>query len=563
MYSFSIYSFIFRLRQTRSESALNRLDLSGSQNSGGYKEKHRSKENKPNVAKERNVAEAGDVNKRNENGTSSKGKQIQREFKLGYKKLEEWSKRKDDPDDLVLTIGNTRSGLIECLEKTLKPDWIHRILEVLCIAVKTQTCIHTLRELLHTIEETLLQNINDLLSQILIESETHGRYLKSKEELKNVCLLVITVLKFQMNILPTSLSKCYPVILLLKQVFSERNLEDQLLSNEMQELEMLKDSIKEEREKIRKHMTKASKHQQSNEAEEEPPEDFRNLSILPSATDLLTYTKPFLRPNVEEGKYKDLNHYLDIQFRLLREDYIRPLREGIRDYKTAITLAQATKKVREIRLYHNVQVLMPVCTLSGICYVLQFDIEPFKKINWTASKRLLYGSLVCLSADEFDTLIFGTVTDRDAKQLSNGQIQVLFESENETEIKPNIIYKMAETTAYFEAYRYVLEGLYAMKDSMPFQRYIIQCESTVKPPKYLLDQAVPVYDFKCVLHKTKSKTKVTEFPVLNAKRWPGEEDLAFDSSQLDAMKMALTKELALIQGIVNLPEKENNAYFSS
>ena len=38
------------------------------------------------------------------------------------------------------------------------------------------------------------------------------------------------------------------------------------------------------------------------------------------------------------------------------------------------------------------------------------------------------------------------------------------------------------------------------------------------------------------------------FPVLNTIRWPGESDVIFDSSQLDALKMALTKELALIQG---------------
>jgi len=29
-----------------------------------------------------------------------------------------------------------------------------------------------------------------------------------------------------------------------------------------------------------------------------------------------------------EGGYEDAEHYLDVQFRLLREDFIRPLRSG-------------------------------------------------------------------------------------------------------------------------------------------------------------------------------------------------------------------------------------------
>ncbi|VDD90291.1 unnamed protein product, partial [Enterobius vermicularis] len=38
---------------------------------------------------------------------------------------------------------------------------------------------------------------------------------------------------------------------------------------------------------------------------------------------------PYVRPNITEGSYEDQEHYLDVQFRLLREDFLSPLRDGI------------------------------------------------------------------------------------------------------------------------------------------------------------------------------------------------------------------------------------------
>ena len=348
--------------------------------------------------------------------------------------------------------------------------------------------------------------------------------------------------------LPSSLGKCYPIIVLLKQCINEYNLTDDTMVKEIEELDLVMGTIKEERDKLRQRMTQTSKTDKVpvNDDNSEPPESFRELSILPSHEDLNSEKQPFLRPNVEVGKFKDLDHFLDIQFRLLREDYIRPLREGIRDYKAGITAGLSVKKIRDIRLYHNVQVLRPVCTRLGIWYVLQFDSEPFQRVNWSTSKRLLHGSLVCLSADDFETIVFAIVKDRDPKDLLNGQIQVLFE--NRAEVKQNTTYIMAETTAFFEAYRHVLEGLHEIKQPMALQRYIVDCETAVNQPKYLVGHGVPEYDFTCILSKSAIKKGMKVFPALRTKGWPSDKDLSFDASQMDAMKMALTKELALIQG---------------
>lgn len=96
-------------------------------------------------------------------------------------------------------------------------------------------------------------------------------------------------------------------------------------------------------------------------------------------------------------------------------------------------------------------------------------------VRWENSKRLLYGSLVCLSMDNFETFLFATVSDRDPKLLKQGQVYLCFSSDSRARlasVQPSDSFLMVETTAYFEAYRYVLEGLKEINENdVPFQRY--------------------------------------------------------------------------------------------
>ena len=46
--------------------------------------------------------------------------------------------------------------------------------------------------------------------------------------------------------------------------------------------------------------------------------------------------KTYLRPIKTEGSYDDTSHYLDVQFRLLKEDLVYPLREGIKELIGAV-----------------------------------------------------------------------------------------------------------------------------------------------------------------------------------------------------------------------------------
>lgn len=65
----------------------------------------------------------------------------------------------------------------------------------------------------------------------------------------------------------------------------------------------------------------------------EPRDFFRAIDILPDPFELSADHEPVLRKNIVVGAYSDgVDHYLDVQFRLLREDFIHPLRENIIKY---------------------------------------------------------------------------------------------------------------------------------------------------------------------------------------------------------------------------------------
>ncbi|KAK7497642.1 hypothetical protein BaRGS_00011037, partial [Batillaria attramentaria] len=286
-----------------------------------------------------------------------------------------------------------------------------------------------------------------------------------------------------------------------------------------------------------------------NEDDEIPPEDFNTLPIFPEGRDMDWSEKPFLRSNKAEGAFKDVHHYLDVQFRLLREDYIRPLREGIREYRRMREKGEQVKKNSDLRLYHRVQVIGLACK-EALEHRVQFDISHMKHVRWQSSKRLLYGSLVCLSVDDFENISFAIVTNRDIKDLENGIIQIRFESgiEDVLDSTAGDVFTMAETTAYFEAYRHVLEGLQEMQQNFPLAPYIVECQKNVKPPKYVYSSGgLARMDLRSLLHE-RSRFPASAVSVVNTKMWPPLEETAFDESQYKAVQTALTKELAIIQG---------------
>lgn len=98
------------------------------------------------------------------------------------------------------------------------------------------------------------------------------------------------------------------------------------------------------------------------------------------------------------------------------------------------------------------------------------------EVAWERSKRLMYGSLLCLSCDDFNTLLWATVANRDVSMLQNSsQIDIRFPSGYEGQFSPESVYTMVESaTTYFEAYQHVLKALQGLDiDKFAFADYLI------------------------------------------------------------------------------------------
>ena len=76
------------------------------------------------------------------------------------------------------------------------------------------------------------------------------------------------------------------------------------------------------------------------------------------------------------------------------------------------------KRNLNIRVYRDVRCLSAKGTIdSGVIYTVQFETKHFPRVNWEVSKRLIFGSLIAISSDDFETALFATVVNRDAKQV--------------------------------------------------------------------------------------------------------------------------------------------------
>jgi hypothetical protein len=280
-----------------------------------------------------------------------------------------------------------------------------------------------------------------------------------------------------------------------------------------------------------------------------PPNDFKTMSVHPTSGDVLCRDDMvFLRPNLVRGKYDNIEHYLDVQFRLLREDFIRPLRHGIEAY-----ISGDKKKMRDtsVRVYKGVQFIRSddkvVKTnprhkdVEGI--LVQFDPQKkHRKIDWEHNRRFMYGSLLCFSKDNFRTLLISTVSDRDINNLSAGLLRVVFSQELEENIYHHK-YTMVECEVFFEPYFHVLKTLQSLDAStFPLPEYLIYIQEEDFPPAYLEPNPFPL-QYELPVGRDRWPVIVTDYNT-----WPRPNELELDTSQYMALFAALTRELVVIQG---------------
>lgn len=178
--------------------------------------------------------------------------------------------------------------------------------------------------------------------------------------------------------------------------------------------------------------------------------------------------------------------------------------------------------------------------VEGVLVYLNFERnKSLKKLEWKYCKRFMFGSLLCFSMDDFQTIHLATVVDRDMDYLAAGFFKIEFCEHPSINIYSSS-FKMIESEVFFDPYNHVLRTLQTLDESnFPFAEYIINCQKDVYPPKYLEVEPAVIYEFP-----------EFRYPVLplDTKTWPSQRDLDLDDSQYRALYMGLTRELAVIQG---------------
>ena len=459
---------------------------------------------------------------------------------LGYRKLKEL--QSTEPSEMAVSLLQYRESFEMLVNaEEIKEDWMTLLVEILGKMCHTQM-IQNLIDVMSICKGSALMRTH--LPKYILNLPMIQEEMESESQFSVLVECLITFFKEWLVRFPRSFTSEIPIDHfggILKEVnvkgVEEFRKEVETLLAKRREL------IGEERK-----MTQAPKKPKRPEVEPPPPDDFKEISIYPSEKEICSEEKPFLRRNKTEEteKYKDLNDYLDVQFRLLREDFVAPLREGIREI---IKKIPKEDRSQNLYIYENVEVMNTVFTRAGIVHRIHLDMRGLRRIPWEHSKRLLFGSFLCLSKDNFKTMLFATVANRKPEDLRLGRLDIRFvEGLEATRGK----YVMVESPAYFEAYRPILLQLKQITpDTFPFQEYLVHCNSEVKPPQYLRSKKSRRSQVQYDLGETlgiPDAEDAKKVSIFDSHAWPHVDDVNLNESQLESLKGALTKEFSVIQG---------------
>ncbi|KAF2095349.1 P-loop containing nucleoside triphosphate hydrolase protein [Rhizodiscina lignyota] len=272
-------------------------------------------------------------------------------------------------------------------------------------------------------------------------------------------------------------------------------------------------------------------------------EDFRKIAILPTPDELASTEKSFYRRMIDVADVEPdrrIATHLDNQFRLLREDMLKELRDGIQN-----ALGNAKRRRRPI-VFDGLSLVGIDCgtdarrKLCGLALQLQNDLpqltrrKAFLKANPDLFRHESFG---CLMKDS-EIVAFGQI-DRNEDQLARIPpiitLQIASESAFERALlrckaKGGLKFMQVDTPMF--AYQPILECLQSKTEMSLTEELFSDTaggESSVKPHA-LLDR---------IKHRDGDDLKAT---------LATDKSIILDKSQLDSLVHGLTRSLSLIQG---------------
>lgn len=455
---------------------------------------------------------------------------------MGYMFLE--SLLDKEPSFVITTLACPRSGFNDLINnRPLRPDLLILIVSVL--GVVNESDVHQLKMqiLSETFKPEFIDEIKKYVGCICIED--NSKRLKSLETFyANILALFESIINF----FPSIMNEHFKSTLIALSLSMRNAKTDQNITVRdclFEQLKGITDQVNSYIENNKKKETELK--QLSFTAKEiQAPNNFRDLPIVPTKDDFMN-DRTFLRQNIVKGSYKDCEQYLDTQFRLLREDFIAPLRKGIYEYIESLNAPNSKRKYSNVRIYPKVQFVAPRKWRDTFGFLVSFDCDSRlpRNINWEYNKRFMVGSLLLFSDNQFQTFYLATVAGRETKDLQGGVVFVSFVPGTNTPVnlfEPGTFFVMAESEVYYEAYRHVLSALKRLNQkNFPMKDFIVDVNTVPSPPDYVLKKLV--YEL--------STFKVN---LLEEDKWPTPDELKLNPSQHQAFKSALTNKFAVIQG---------------
>jgi len=310
-------------------------------------------------------------------------------YPTGYKKLQELLKK--DSNDLLLSLLCPHLGFFQ----RLSTDRSYKSIVPLVLKVITKACQaqqtegHLLKFLRFVVDSCFM---NQVVKEYLMQFINIGSTKTPDPELIRNCLLIFEALIKRLPTKSRSVINNFTILIdavMLSQIVDCKSVKS---------ISIMIAEIKQSLADISRNDVLGYLINDPNEevGQWKNGEEFRRMSVVPTCKDLLRTANPRLNKVKLSGAYYGVCEYLDVQFRLLREDLVRPLRKGLSD------LCDTKGRKSNLKVYREVRIVAPKFGIQGVIHRINFDLtHRLNKINWESSKRLNFGSLVCLSADKF------------------------------------------------------------------------------------------------------------------------------------------------------------------
>ncbi|XP_014279348.1 NFX1-type zinc finger-containing protein 1 [Halyomorpha halys] len=263
--------------------------------------------------------------------------------------------------------------------------------------------------------------------------------------------------------------------------------------------------------------------------------DISNLRVLPSPEDINEI--PELQPNIITGPYEDPSHYLNVHFKLLKEDFVFNLRSGLQEYQTNLK-EKKSSRIKDIFVYDAIY-----CGLkrhgrqTNLAVNFEIDNKKLKRVDWGTSKRLIHGSLLLISNDNFKTYYLTLLDDkRTPKSDDKNFVVTALIMDKLIQFTEYTKCTIIEPKVFFNPYYQVLKTIKKINPNIfPMEKYIIDARTEINPPLYLNKD-------------TKYSIGGNEVKLDNIVSYEHSEIFALNEFQISALQAALTKEFVLIQG---------------